>query len=247
MKASILGKPRPEETGKVPPPLPPEAKPPVMQEAKGEPAAVVEATVELRPDDKLIGEILADLQGEAGKAIEALLRARDEAAAGLQRLEESLVRFRDQKGVLQGKLHFYITESTKALERGEKPKDAEIRKVKIELEETEYWVDQLEKVAIPQAVENAKATRKALAQGFVEATKTVHEKFEKKMADCILSALDLYQGWKSAYQAYQKELDMWRVDFPPEGIPNSILKFPLTTSKPSEEFLSLSLGNKRHI
>jgi len=234
---SDLGQERPEAR--------PEIQAPMVQ-AHGVPAEAP-AKAEPGPElDKLISEILTDL-GEAGKAIEPLLREREDTATGLRRLEESLTGFKDQKGRLQGKLHFYITESTKLLERGQKPMDAEIRKTKIESEEVEDWIQQLETTAIPAAVENAKNARKVYAKAFSEATKGIHQKYESQMRDSILSALDLYQSWKTAFQAYQKELDMWRVDFPPEGIPNSILKFPLTTSKPSEEFLSLSLGNKKHI
>lgn len=260
MKASILGtgEPRPQESGKISDAGPAAKKiggtaNPTPLEAKGETETIVaqevpeEARPELRAEiQRLTDEILRDLKMVG---IEALIKARDEALLALERLEQSLSKFREDKETLQSKLRSTIHESTEALARGEKTKDVETRKTKADLCEAEGWIDELERVAVPEAIERVKGARKALATGFALAVRETHLKWESRMQACILSALDLYQAWKIAHSTYQDRVGLRPVDVAREGLPleNSLLRFPLTGNIRSQEFLSLSLGNKRHI
>jgi hypothetical protein len=248
MKASILGEPRPQEgnspkSGKIIP-APPEDKPEteapggVAQEVPEEAPARGEPSLEVA---RLIEEIVTDLKVVP---IQSLLTARDEAASGVQRLEQSLSQFRDQRESLQAKLRAVIGESTEALARGEKTKDAEIRKIKVDLSEAEAWVDQLETVAIPQAMERAKATRKALAEGFSKAVREVHNKWEGRMRQAVMEAANLYDAWKAACQNHQKNADIRQGDF--ATLDHVILKLDLTNVA-FREFLHLGLRGKRYL
>ena len=99
------------------------------------------ATVkEIKKQESIEESILKDLATRPGEKIKPLSTAFSEAKAKLARLEKALAEYAREKEGAQSTLTRTIAESMKAIEKGARPKDDDVRGAKDRLSRVEGWI-----------------------------------------------------------------------------------------------------------